>query len=181
MISWKIDPNSTVPIYKQLVNLVRASVACGELRKGEVLPSQRQLAKLLGLSRATIVKAMTEMADAGLIDIQERNQAVVSDLSTKGVQWNVYFRRSGHRYCNIQKSSRIDNAEINLSRLSLSSEFKECEKNLKNTSANQSDYRRSIRLKERLHSWHRVASRFNVRVSRRARCNLHSRRTSFGC
>lgn len=56
MISWKIDPNSTVPIYKQLVNLVRASVACGELRKGEVLPSQRQLAKLLGLSRATIVK-----------------------------------------------------------------------------------------------------------------------------
>ena len=71
MISWKIDPNSTVPIYKQLVNLVRASVACGELRKGEVLPSQRQLAKLLGLSRATIVKAMTEMADAGLIDIQE--------------------------------------------------------------------------------------------------------------
>ena len=59
MISWKIDPNSTVPIYKQLVNLVRASVACGELRKGEVLPSQRQLAKLLGLSRATIVKAIS--------------------------------------------------------------------------------------------------------------------------
>lgn len=131
MISWKIDPDSTVPIYKQLVNLVRTAVTCGELRKGEVLPSQRQLAKLLGLSRATIVKAMTEMADAGLIDIQERNQAVVSDLSTKGVQWDVYFRRSGHRYCNIQKSSRIDNAEINLSRLSLSSEFKESEKNLK--------------------------------------------------
>ena len=69
-----------------------------------MLPSQRQLAKLLGLSRATIVKAMEEMTDAGLVDIKERNQAVVSDLSTKGVQWNVYFRRSGHRYCNIQKA-----------------------------------------------------------------------------
>lgn len=131
MISWEIDTNSAVPIYKQLVNLVKESVASGELRKGEILPSQRQLAKLLGLSRATIVKAMTEMADAGLVDLQERNQAVVSDLSTKDVQWNVYFRRSGHRYCNIQKSSRIDGQEINLSRLSLSSEYKVCEDNLK--------------------------------------------------
>ena len=92
MICWKVDKNSPLPIYKQLVNLVRDSVASGQLRKGEVLPSQRQLAKLLGLSRATIVKAMEEMTDAGLVDIKERNQAVVSDLSTKGVQWNVYFR-----------------------------------------------------------------------------------------
>ena len=94
MICWKVDKNSPLPIYKQLVNLVRDSVASGQLRKGEVLPSQRQLAKLLGLSRATIVKAMEEMTDAGLVDIKERNQAVVSDLSTKGVQWNVYFRPS---------------------------------------------------------------------------------------
>ena len=55
MICWKVDKNSPLPIYKQLVNLVRDSVASGQLRKGEVLPSQRQLAKLLGLSRATIV------------------------------------------------------------------------------------------------------------------------------
>ena len=131
MICWKVDKNSPLPIYKQLVNLVRDSVASGQLRKGEVLPSQRQLAKLLGLSRATIVKAMEEMTDAGLVDIKERNQAVVSDLSTKGVQWNVYFRRSGHRYCNIQKSSRIDGKEINLSRLRLSSEYSDCDTNLK--------------------------------------------------
>lgn len=63
MICWKVDKNSPLPIYKQLVNLVRDSVASGQLRKGEVLPSQRQLAKLLGLSRATIVKAMEEMTD----------------------------------------------------------------------------------------------------------------------
>ena len=75
MICWKVDKNSPLPIYKQLVNLVRDSVASGQLRKGEVLPSQRQLAKLLGLSRATIVKAMEEMTDAGLVDIKERNQA----------------------------------------------------------------------------------------------------------
>ena len=72
MICWKVDKNSPLPIYKQLVNLVRDSVASGQLRKGEVLPSQRQLAKLLGLSRATIVKAMEEMTDAGLVDIKER-------------------------------------------------------------------------------------------------------------
>lgn len=74
MICWKVDKNSPLPIYKQLVNLVRDSVASGQLRKGEVLPSQRQLAKLLGLSRATIVKAMEEMTDAGLVDIKERNK-----------------------------------------------------------------------------------------------------------
>ena len=71
MICWKVDKNSPLPIYKQLVNLARDSVASGQLRKGEVLPSQRQLAKLLGLSRATIVKAMEEMTDAGLVDIAD--------------------------------------------------------------------------------------------------------------
>lgn len=39
MICWKVDKNSPLPIYKQLVNLVRDSVASGQLRKGEVLPS----------------------------------------------------------------------------------------------------------------------------------------------
>lgn len=130
MISWNLNFVDKIPIYKQLVNHVQLAVLNGDLRPGEELPSQRQLASILNVSRASVVRAMAEMVDAGLIELSERSKAVVSDLSTRGVQWDVYFRRSGHRYCNIQRSSRIDGKEINLSRLSLSSDFRACEEDL---------------------------------------------------
>lgn len=130
MISWNLNFVDKIPVYKQLVNHVQLAVLNGDLRPGEELPSQRQLASILNVSRASVVRAMAEMVDAGLIEISERSKAVVSDLSTRGVQWDVYFRRSGHRYCNIQRSSRIDGKEINLSRLSLSSDYRACEEDL---------------------------------------------------
>jgi GntR family transcriptional regulator len=63
----KIDPSSHVPIYLQIVAGLRADIAAGVYRPGEVLPSLRTLAMALTVNPNTVQKAYDEMEREGLI------------------------------------------------------------------------------------------------------------------
>lgn len=52
-----LDRASTVPLYRQLYESVRAAILAGRLRGGTRLPATRTLAETLGLSRASVVNA----------------------------------------------------------------------------------------------------------------------------
>ena len=54
-------------LYSQLVNRLERAIEVGELKDGERLPSERQLAKQLGLSRTTVVNSYRELESRGLI------------------------------------------------------------------------------------------------------------------
>ena len=62
-----IDPQSDVPIYRQLHDLISESVATGALHRGERLPATRELAGLLGLNRTTVSAAYALLESEGLI------------------------------------------------------------------------------------------------------------------
>ncbi len=98
----KIDPNSHVPIYLQIVAGMRAAIAAGVYRPGELLPSLRTLAMELQVNPNTVHKAYDEMEREGLIFSRRgagifvakrasrsaRSQAeeTVHDMFTKGIQ-----------------------------------------------------------------------------------------------
>ncbi len=63
-----LDPSSGVPIYRQVMDRVRAYAAAGVIRPGDQLPSIRALAHGLGVNPTTVVKAYTELEHAGLIE-----------------------------------------------------------------------------------------------------------------
>jgi GntR family transcriptional regulator len=63
----KIDPNSHVPIYLQIVAGIRAAIAAGVYRPGEMLPSLRTLAMELVVNPNTVQKAYDELEREGLI------------------------------------------------------------------------------------------------------------------
>jgi len=49
-----IDPNSPVPIYQQIADYIRRSVAAGVFKSAESLPSLRSLAVELGVNPNTV-------------------------------------------------------------------------------------------------------------------------------
>ncbi|WP_292870421.1 GntR family transcriptional regulator [Mesorhizobium sp.] len=55
------------PAYRRLYALVAKAIAAGELRPGAVLPSERDMAVALGISRVTVRKALAELVAKGLI------------------------------------------------------------------------------------------------------------------
>ncbi len=63
----KIDLRSSVPIYQQIAEGIRAEIAVGVYRPGEGLPSIRNLAVRLKVNQNTVHKAYGELEAEGLI------------------------------------------------------------------------------------------------------------------
>ncbi len=64
----KIDPNSHVPIYLQIVEGIRSAVNLGVVRPGEALPSLRSLGVELRVNPNTVQRAFEELEREGLIE-----------------------------------------------------------------------------------------------------------------
>jgi DNA-binding transcriptional MocR family regulator len=63
-------PNNGEPIYSQLLSVLEADVAAGRLPAGYRMPTQRELARTLGISAGTVTKAYAEAERLGLVQGQ---------------------------------------------------------------------------------------------------------------
>lgn len=63
----RIEEDSHVPVYLQIVELIRSRIAAGVYRAGEGLPSLRALATDLRVNPNTVQRAYEEMLRQGLI------------------------------------------------------------------------------------------------------------------
>ncbi len=66
-----------MPIYQQLEQQLEALIAEGALPVGSVLPAERQLADVLGLSRATVQRAYDALRRRDLVEAQGRRGSIV--------------------------------------------------------------------------------------------------------
>src|ERR687898_907708 len=63
----QLDPAAEMPLYRQLGDALAGAIADGILEEGERLPSERDLALGLGISRTTVVTAYRELEARGLV------------------------------------------------------------------------------------------------------------------
>ncbi len=61
------DGKSSLPKYLQIVESLRQSIESGRYRNGVRLPSESDLVRRFGVSRMTVVKAMHQLQQAGLL------------------------------------------------------------------------------------------------------------------
>jgi GntR family transcriptional regulator len=62
-----LNPQSGIPIYRQLVEQIRRMAASGQLRAGDELPSVRELALEHAVNPMTISKAYSQLELEGLL------------------------------------------------------------------------------------------------------------------
>lgn len=62
-----IDKNSPIPIYHQLEENIRELIETGQLKAGDVLPSEREYAEVNGISRMTVRQAITNLVNDRLL------------------------------------------------------------------------------------------------------------------
>lgn len=68
-----LNPNSGIPIYRQLIEQVRRMIAGGQLQAGDELPSVRELAVEHAVNPMTISKAYSLLEGEGLL-IRQRGK-----------------------------------------------------------------------------------------------------------
>jgi GntR family transcriptional regulator / MocR family aminotransferase len=63
-----IENDSSTPIYRQVYNWFRVAIVTGRLRPGQRVPSSRQLASELSVSRTTILGAIQQLSAEGYME-----------------------------------------------------------------------------------------------------------------
>ena len=75
-----LDFNSDVPIYTQIREQIIKSIARGDLKVNESLPSVRIMAEEIGVNLHTVNKSYNLLKDEGYINIDRRKGAIVNTL-----------------------------------------------------------------------------------------------------
>lgn len=66
----QLKPIKTRKIYEEIVEQIRKLVTEGKLKAGDKLPSERELAERLQVSRASVREALSALAMMGLLDVR---------------------------------------------------------------------------------------------------------------
>ena len=77
IIQIDIDFNSNEALYIQLCNQIIRGIALEQIQEGEVLPSVRQLADVIGINMHTVNKAYAVLKQEGFIKLDRRRGAVI--------------------------------------------------------------------------------------------------------
>ena len=81
---------SDAPLYVQLMGLIRQSISAGELKSGDLLPSEAELCDAFGISRNTVRQAIGSLEEDGLVVRKRGKGTFVADAATrrKSVQYS---------------------------------------------------------------------------------------------
>ena len=73
------------PRYQRIVDAMEADIAAGRLVRGQQLPTQRALAKALGIDLTTVTRAYTEARRRGIMEARVGQGSFVSETSARWV------------------------------------------------------------------------------------------------
>ena len=69
---------SSNPLYEQVFNRIKDSVRSGEYKKGDLIPSEKELMELMGVSRVTVRQALKMLSDSGIIETRKGKGSIVA-------------------------------------------------------------------------------------------------------
>lgn len=80
----QLDHDSEVPIYQQIVISIKAAIKDGSLPVGQKLPTVRELAAQISISRGTVKHAYEELEKQGLIQMTQGRGTFVQGAEDEG-------------------------------------------------------------------------------------------------
>lgn len=75
----EIESCGNLPLYKRVANALKDSIDSGRLQQGQAVPSTRQLAVHLGVSRITVVQSYQQLVSQGYLRVETGNGTFVSE------------------------------------------------------------------------------------------------------
>jgi GntR family transcriptional regulator len=67
LLGGRVSIDSDVPLYYQLISIIKRNLSVGFLKPGDMIPSEVELCEALGISRSTVRQAIGELESEGLV------------------------------------------------------------------------------------------------------------------
>jgi len=84
LFRFRLDLQSGVPVYRQIIDQVFGGIASGSLVVGDQLPTVRQLAVDLSINPNTVVRAYRELELGGLLETHQGSGTFISSQKLRG-------------------------------------------------------------------------------------------------
>lgn len=93
----ELQPIKTRKIYEEIVEQIRKLVTSGELKPGDRLPSERDLAEHLQVSRASVREALSALQMLGLLDARSGEGTYIREVNIESLvaplAWALYMEK----------------------------------------------------------------------------------------
>ena len=76
-----LDKTSPIPLHYQLYSMILADIRSGVLKSGDMIPAEMEMMKIYDVSRATVRRALGDLAREGYLTRAKSKGTVVSDSS----------------------------------------------------------------------------------------------------
>jgi GntR family transcriptional regulator len=98
-----VDPSDPLDLNEQVAAALRRAIADGEAKPGERLPPAKDLAAELGVNTNTVLRALRQLRDEGLLEFRRGRGITVSGTPERGAvlaqarELVAFARRQGYR------------------------------------------------------------------------------------
>src|SRR5262245_49310224 len=101
-------------LYEQVAESIEELISSGKLKAGDQLPPERELARILGVSRTVVREAIKALSERGMVTIQPGYGIFVREFDANHVSGQVgrLFRLNRSSYDDIALVRRILEMEI---------------------------------------------------------------------
>jgi GntR family transcriptional regulator, transcriptional repressor for pyruvate dehydrogenase complex len=82
-------PVQSSKVFEQIAEQIESRILSGELRSGDRLPTERELAEQFHASRTAVREAMKSLAQKGLVDMRPGRGTIVIDGTTQAVRHSL--------------------------------------------------------------------------------------------
>lgn len=86
----KLSPDSDIPLYSQLVSIVKRNISAGTLSPGDLLPSEADLCRTFDISRSTVRQAIGTLESDGLVVRKQGRGTFVAEPKMRRRTETVY-------------------------------------------------------------------------------------------
>ena len=97
-----LDATDPRPLWEQVAAEIRRAIADGEAKPGERMPLAKDLATVLGVNRNTVLRALHQLRDEGLLEIRQGRGITVAGTPERGAVMTrarelvAFARRNGY-------------------------------------------------------------------------------------
>ena len=108
----KLSMDSDIPLYSQLVSIIKRNISAGTLGTGALLPSEAELCRTFDVSRSTVRQAIGELESEGLVVRKQGRGTFVAEPKMRRRTENVYSFTSEINAMGMNPSSTILEFEV---------------------------------------------------------------------
>ena len=85
MLGVKLDRSDPTALHEQVAAQIRRSIAEGDAKPGERLPPAKDLASVMGVNTNTVLRALRELRDEGLLEFRRGLGVRVAGTPERGL------------------------------------------------------------------------------------------------